>query len=498
MKMIQLRYICLVGGIVGLAVAAQSNPIKEWFCGKPELISSVTEKAISSPPKEPSVKVAPTKEQGRNLPLSYAPIVKQTAPAVVSIFALQVSDNAGINPFLNDPFFRFFFGEDPGSASIPRHQMERSLGSGVIITKKGIVVTCAHVVRRAKTIQVKLGDNREYEAEVIGMDDRNDLALLKIKDSDQPFPYIDLGESDQAEVGDIILAVGNPFGVGQTVTSGIISATHRPIGNRLLLQTDAAINPGNSGGALVDLTGKLVGIPNAILSKTGSSIGVGFGIPVIHVKLLLESFEKGAKMVYPWSGISVQTMTSDMASSLGLKQPKGVLVRSVHKASPALASGVKQGDIITDVNGHSLTSEEDFHFQIETIPLNQTVQLTVLRQGKEETMQLKMIAPPEDPPADETVLSDHHLLTGVKVANLSPAIASLHGLDENRTGVVILDGGNNRLVARLGIHTGDIIEKINGTQIQSVSQLKEVLVSSKAAVSLVIRRGDQQLAVTVR
>lgn len=497
--MIQLRYILLLLVAVGVAIAAaQSNPIQKWFYGKSETPSPVIEKTTSPSTKEHNRKEAPTKEEGKTLFLSYAPIVKQATPAVVSIMAVQVMDMTVSNPFVDDPFFRFFFGDESGSTRMPRHHMERSLGSGVIISKDGIVVTCAHVVRRAKTIQVKLSDNREYEAEVIGLDDRNDLALLKIKDSDHPFLHIELGDSDQVEVGDIILAVGNPFGVGQTVTSGIISATHRPIGNRLLVQTDAAINPGNSGGALVDLEGKLVGVPNAILSKTGSSIGVGFGIPVIRVKLLLESVKTGKKMVYPWSGISVQTMTSDMASSLGLKELRGVLVRAIHKTSPALAGGLKQGDLITAVNGKYLASEEDFSFQIEVAPLDQVVQLTVFRNGKEETLPINVIAPPEDPSADETVLTDQHLLTGIKVANLSPAVASVYGLDENRTGVVIIDGATNRLVAQLGVNRGDILEAVNGITIQNVSHLKEVLSQNKAAISLVLRRGDQQVTVTMR
>src|SRR5476649_280432 len=281
--------------------------------------------------------------------LSYAPIVQRVQPAVVNVFATKVVQNR--NPLLEDPIFRRFFGV-PGDQP---EQMQRSLGSGVMVDPSGLVVTNVHVIEGADQVKVSLSDKREFEAEIVLKDSRTDLAILRLKDSHEKFPTLDFANSDELLVGDVVLAIGNPFGVGQTVTHGIISALARTqVGitdYQFFIQTDAAINPGNSGGALVDLTGRLVGINTAIFSRSGGSQGVGFAIPANMVQVVVASAKTGGTAVKrPWLGAKLQPLTHDIAESLGLKRPAGALVASVFPDSPAARAGIKSGDVIVSVD----------------------------------------------------------------------------------------------------------------------------------------------------
>src|SRR6188508_2314951 len=285
------------------------------------------------------------------LRLSYAPVVQHVAPAVVNVYAAKVVQNR--NPLLDDPIFRRFFGVPGGPGG---NQVQRSLGSGVFVDAGGLIVTNNHVIEGADEVKVSLADKREFEASLVLKDPRTDLAILQIKDGRERFPVLEFADSDALQVGDVVLAIGNPFGVGQTVTHGIVSALARTqVGvsdYQFFIQTDAAVNPGNSGGALVDLTGKLVGINTAIFSRSGGSQGVGFAIPANMVRVVVASARTGGHVVLrPWLGARLQTVTPEIAESLGLKRPSGVVITNVTEKSPAARAGLKPGDIIVGVGG---------------------------------------------------------------------------------------------------------------------------------------------------
>lgn len=434
-------------------------------------------------------------------PTTYAPIVKKAAPAVVSIFTLQKVNLA--NPlFSNDPFFNFFFGDGPDNGGSPGQGLAKSLGSGVIVNATGIVVTCAHVVANAQKIVIRLTDNREFEGEIVAKDLQNDLAAIQLKNvpPGAPLPAVSLEEKD-VEVGDYILAIGNPFGVGQTVTSGIISAIARNVRGRMLLQTDASINPGNSGGALISMDGNLVGIPNAILSKTGANHGIGFAIPDALIRTLIESIQNGGVIIRPWAGIEVQQLTNDLATSLGLQTPQGVLITNLHTSSPALSAGLKQGDVITALNGQAISSPEDFIYRIQSIPLGQDIVLNGQRNGESFTITFQPIEPPAIPAPDTRIIPEiGDLMKGLEVSNLSPAIISKYQLpaETPEKGVVITDTGKNILALQLKLKKGDIIEEVNQQRIESVDGLFNELPNLQNEGSLVIRQGNRHVKVKKR
>ncbi len=312
------------------------------------------------------------------LQLSFAPIVKRVAPAVVNVYAARVIENS--NPFLADPFFRQFFGV------VPRQQVERSLGSGVIVDPSGLVVTNYHVIEGASEVKVALSDKREFPADIVLKDQRSDLAVLRIKGAKERFPTLQFANSDEAQVGDVVLAIGDPFGVGQTVTHGIVSAVARTdVGvsdYQFFIQTDAAINPGNSGGPLVDMNGRMVGLNSAIYSRSGGSQGIGFAIPANMVRIVVASAEGGSGAVKrAWLGAKLQEVTPDIADSLGLQRPSGALVANVAADSPAGHAGIKTGDVIVSVDGTAVDDPTAFNYRFATKPLGGTAQLGVIRQG---------------------------------------------------------------------------------------------------------------------
>src|ERR1700690_1622289 len=290
----------------------------------PFLILTAIAAGLAGSPANAQQRQVPT--SAAQLQLSFAPIVQHVAPAVVNVYAQHVVANN--NPFLADPFFRQFFG------GMPRQQVERSLGSGVIVDPSGLVVTNYHVIADASEVKVALADKRELDADIVLKDERADLAVLHIKGSNEKFPTLEFANSDELQVGDVVLAIGDPFGVGQTVTHGIVSAVARPqVGNgnyQFFIQTDAAINPGNSGGALVDMSGRLVGINSAIYSRSGGSMGIGFAIPVNMVKSVIVAAKDGGKAVRrPWLGAALQNVSKDIADTIGLDRPVGALVASL-------------------------------------------------------------------------------------------------------------------------------------------------------------------------
>src|SRR5512147_1625000 len=327
--------------------------------------------------------------------LSFAPLVKQVEPAVVNIYTRAVVQQR-TSPLFNDPFFRQFFGDALGQ---PSQRTQNSLGSGVIVRSDGLVVTNVHVIEGAQEIKVVLSDGREFSATLVTSDDQSDLALLKVDPEGAALPVLPLGDSDALEVGDLVLAIGNPFGVGQTVTSGIVSALARTrVGisdYRFFIQTDAAINPGNSGGALVDMQGRLVGVNSMIFSKGGGSNGIGFAIPSNMVRLVVQSALKGGTVQRPWLGASLQPVTPDIADSLGLPTPSGALIAKVAAKGPAARAGLLAGDVVVGVDDKDVKDPQAFEYRFITKGIGGSAQLTLLRKGQKLKTTIALLAPVE-------------------------------------------------------------------------------------------------------
>jgi Do/DeqQ family serine protease len=425
------------------------------------------------------------------LRLSYAPVVQRVAPAVVNVYAAKVVQNR--NPLFEDPIFRRFFGVPGGGGS----QVQRSLGSGVIVDASGLIVTNNHVIEGADEVKVSLADKREFEATLVLKDSRTDLAVLRIKDSHEKFPFLDFANSDALQVGDVVLAIGNPFGVGQTVTHGIVSALARTqVGitdYQFFIQTDAAINPGNSGGALVDLTGKLVGINTAIFSRSGGSQGIGFAIPANMVRVVVASAKSGGAAVKrPWLGAKLQAVTPEIADSMGLKRPAGALIANVTPNSPAAQAGLKAGDLIVSVDGQEVDDPNAFDYRFATQPLGGTAQIGVLRGGRETQSSVALRTAP-DIPRDEIVIQTRSPFSGVKVANLSPALSDELQIQNIEDGVVILDVDNGSYASNLGFQRGDVIEQVNGQKIAKTRDLERLTKEPSRSWQIIIVRGGQKI-----
>ena len=429
------------------------------------------------------------------LRLSYAPIVQRVQPAVVNVYAAKLVQNH--NPFLDDPLFRRFFGLQGG----PQEQMQRSLGSGVMVDPSGLVVTNVHVIEGADQVKVSLSDKREFEAEIILKDSRSDLAVLKLKDVHEKFPTLDFANSDELLVGDVVLAIGNPFGVGQTVTHGIISALARTqVGitdYQFFIQTDAAINPGNSGGALVDMTGRLAGINTAIYSRSGGSQGIGFAIPANMVRVVVASAKSGGKAVKrPWLGAKLQTVTPEIAESLGLHSPSGALVASVVANSPAARAGLKSSDLITAIDGQTVEDPNAFDYRFATHPLGGTSQVDIQRGGKAFKVAVPLETAP-DTGRNEIVLTTRSPFQGAKVANISPAVADELHLDADTEGVVVTELADDSTAAGVGFQKGDIIVNVNNNKIGKTSDLEKATSQSLRVWRITLVRGGQQINVTL-
>jgi len=445
---------------------------------------------IASLPAAAQDRIVPTSPA--QLTLSYAPVVKRVAPAVVNVYAAKVVENR--NPLLDDPIFRRFFG-NPGG---PREQIQRSLGSGVLVDPSGLVVTNNHVIEGADQVKVSLADKREFEAEIVLKDARSDLAVLRIGDKRERFAAIDLGDSDALQVGDVVLAIGNPFGVGQTVTHGIVSAVARTqIGitdYQFFIQTDAAINPGNSGGALVGLDGRLVGINTAIFSRSGGSQGIGFAIPVSMVRGVIASAQGGSSVVRrPWLGAKLQAVTPEIADGLGLKRPAGALVASITAKSPAARAGLKTGDVIISIDGQPVDDPNAFDYRFATKALGGQAHLGVIRAGHETRVAIALQTAPESP-RDEVVIQARSPLLGAKVANLSPALAEELRLDTASEGVAIVDVANGSIAQSLGFRKGDVVVAVNEEQVATTADLQRAVTKPSRGWRVTVNRGGQQIS----
>ncbi|NKB45643.1 MAG: Do family serine endopeptidase [Alphaproteobacteria bacterium] len=427
--------------------------------------------------------------------LSFAPIVKRTAPSVVNVYTKRVVQQR-VPSLFNDPFFRRFFGNEGSERfGMPRERIQNSLGSGVIVRDDGIVITNNHVIAGSDEITVVLSDRREFDAEIVGTDERTDLAVLRINNAPADLPALQLGDADALEVGDLVLAIGNPFGVGQTVTSGIVSAVARSnVGVsdfRSFIQTDAAINPGNSGGALVSIDGSLVGINTAIYSQDGGSVGIGFAIPTPMVRVVLDSILKEGRAVRAWLGAGGQSVSSEIAEALGLDRPLGVIVNTVYAGSPGDEAGIEVGDVLIAVNRREILDAENLRYRLATLVVGQSAEVELVRDGAKKTVEVRLVQPPENPPRNETVLSDQQPpFGGSTIANLNPALAEELGI-EPEEGVIVLRIKRRSFARQAGLSPGDFILAINGRDIADVGDLEAVLARPTRQWTFSVKRGGR-------
>lgn len=461
---------------------------------------SASKKAVDTPPKAQHLNL-PKKSSAAdsNIPvvnsnnsalhratLSFSPVVKKVAPSVVNIYSerVQVLQNSQLNM---NPMMQMFLGRGMNFDSLfamPREVIQRSLGSGVIIGKEGTILTNVHVIKDATKIKVILHDGRQYDAKVIVKDDKIDLAVLQIQKLTVQLVPITIGDPEAMEVGDLVVAIGNPFGVGTTVTTGIVSAISRLGG---FIQTDASINVGNSGGALVNMKGELIGINNFIISKSGTSAGIGFAIPINMSKPALAQLKQGGGDVKRgWSGLLVQTITPELAKTLRMEIPMGVVVNAVHPLRPV--KGIEVGDVLFEMNGKPLLDKRSFYYQLAGIPVGETVTLKYRRKGAVNTVSFKLIKPVETPSRQRTTLKGNHLFNGLVVANLSPALEAELNLDSMRRGVIVLGAVAQTPILRL-LQRYDVVHMVNDHVILSVNDILNVLRSEKVKSVKLIRNG---------
>jgi serine protease Do len=439
-----------------------------------------------------------------NVPSSFSRLAKESSPSVVNISTVKVikGRGRGLHPFggqlgPNDPFKDFFdrfFGDQ-----VPREFRQRSLGTGFIIDAEGHVLTNNHVVEGTDEISVKLSNEKEYDAEIIGRDSKTDLALLRIK-ADIKLKPLPLGDSDKLEVGDWVLAIGNPFGLGNTVTAGIVSAKYRHIGAGAydnFIQTDASINPGNSGGPLLNMQGQVIGINSAIYSQSGGSIGIGFAIPINMASEILPQLKKG-KVVRGWLGVMIQKITPELKEKLGLQSEEGALVADVSKGGPAEKAGIQRGDVIVSFDGKALKEMNDLPFMVAATPVGKKVDVVVMRKGKQETIRVKLGELKEEEAANETP-SETRPKLGMTLEDLTPEMAKRFDLKET-SGVVVSQVEEGSPAAEAGVRPGDIILEVDQKAIRSVEDFDAKTSGYKAGdtLLLLIKRKSATLYLTIK
>jgi Do/DeqQ family serine protease len=438
-----------------------------------------------------SNKVVP--ESQLQVQLSYAPVVKDTAPAVVNVFTSRT-----VRTRQRISFFDMM--RDMGRA--PTESVQNSLGSGVIVRDSGIIVTNAHVVKGADELRIVLNDRREFDAKVIAQDEEIDLAVLEIDTKGERLPTLSIDKSNDLEIGDIVLAIGNPFGVGQTVTSGIVSALGRTnvTNASSFIQTDAAVNPGNSGGALVDLNGNLIGVNTAIFSRSGGSNGIGFAIPGVLVARAVDSAVTEGKIVRPWLGARTSAVDSALAATLGLDRARGAIVSEVYPNGPADKAGLKSRDVVLSIDGTEINDESGLRFKLATLKLGSRANVEVMRGGKKRMLRTLIEVPKETPARDERFLDGYHPLDGATIVNMSPALGEEIGVDPYVQGVMVLSLARRSASRSNGLRPADLILELNGEEITSTRQLETLLVRQENAEdwSLSIDRNGKIYDVPIR
>ena len=406
---------------------------------------------------------------------SFAPVVQSAAPAVVNIAARGVQQ-------VRDPFW-----------GLPGQRQTGSVGSGVIVRADGIVVTNNHVIQNMQEIRVTLNDRREFPAKVLLADERSDIAVLQLQNLDGDLPFLRIDDQEEQLVGDLVLAIGNPFGVGQTVTNGIISALNRTetgiTDSGSFIQTDAPINPGNSGGALVDMDGDLIGINTAIFSRSGSSSGVGFAVPASMVRRVVDSAVGGAKaLTRQWIGVKGDAMTSDAARSLGLPRPQGIVVTDVYAQGPGARAGIELGDVITAIDGADIYDQGGLNFRIGTKGNNDTVAVSLLRDGRPQTVRVRISTLPGNAEAEPSLI-DQGALAGIQGFALNPALADRFGADPFTSGIVVVALSNRSLAARIGMRPNDVILRVGGRPATSLAAVAR----AQRGEEITILRGGRSL-----
>ncbi|UYO00471.1 MAG: Do family serine endopeptidase [Devosia sp.] len=424
--------------------------------------------------------------------LSFAPVVRAVSPSVVNVYATRIEQQAA-SPFANDPFFSRFFG-DRYFQTRPRES--QSLGSGVIVEGSGVILTNSHVINGATDIRIALNDGREFAVDLVVEDQQTDLAVLRVREPGSvTFPAITFADSDQLEVGDLVLAIGNPFGVGQTVTSGIVSALARTgveaSDYEFFIQTDAAINPGNSGGALVDLSGHLVGINTAIYSQSGGSVGIGFAIPANMARLVADAGVTGGEIVRPWFGAKLQAVTPDIASSLGMAAPHGAMITEVAPAGPAERAGFQSGDVILSVDGMPVDDPSAFNFRLATRPLGSQAELVRQRGNSQDTVSFAVEAAPR--PIDGAIasISGDTRFAGVTVRQLDAALSEAKGLPYDAAGVIVTAIEPNSPAQAMGLRVDDVILSLNGTETRDASSFSDLASQRVQTWQIILQRGGR-------
>jgi serine protease Do len=439
------------------------------------MLAGFTAAAVLDPVSAPAAQITPGLQ---GMPCSFSSLAKQASPSVVNISTVKVIKGRGQIPLPfgpDDPFRDFFerFFRD----QMPRDYRQQSLGTGFIIDREGYILTNNHVVEKADEIKVRLADEEDFTARIVGRDSKTDIALIKI-DSDKPFSPLPLGDSDKIEVGDWVIAIGNPFGLGNTVTAGIVSAKYRYIGAGSydnFIQTDASINPGNSGGPLLNTAGEVIGINTAIYSQSGGSIGIGFATPINMVKDLLPQLKKG-KVVRGWLGVMIQKITPDLKDKLGLKDEKGALVADVSSGGPADKAGIQRGDVIVVFNGKQVKESADLPYIVGSTPVGKTVPVEVIRKGQMKTFQVKIGELKEEKEAEAVTEAKPSL--GMTVEQITPELAKDYGLSETR-GLVVVDVGNNSPAEDAGLKEGDIILEVDQKRITDLGEFNRKMESYK-------------------
>ena len=455
--------------------------------------------ALVTLPAAAQIRAVP--ENREQVQLSFAPLVRRASPAVVNVITKRiVAERRNVSPLFDDPFFRRFFGD--AIPNEPRQHEEGSVGSGVIVSPDGLIVTNHHVIEGATEIRVVLADRREFEAKLVRDDERTDLAVLRVDNGRTPMPFLELANSDELEVGDLVLAIGNPFGVGQTVTSGIVSGLARTnVGItdfNFFIQTDAAINPGNSGGALVTMDGKLAGVNTAIFSKSGGNQGIGFAVPANMVRTVVASVDGGGtRLVRPWLGASVQDVDVEISQALGLERPFGVLIAELHADGLARRAGLQKGDVVVSVNGQPVADVGALRFRIATAEMGSSAEVGVLRKDRSTMVNMDVEPPPEVPSRDRTLLAGRQPLAGATVLNLSPAVADEFSLSVLATGVIVSALEPNSPARRFGFRPLDRIVTVNGQPVDSVARLRDLLAAPAQQWVLTIERRGKTFNVTL-
>jgi serine protease Do len=435
----------------------------------------------------------------QGVPASFASLARQASPSVVNINTVKMVRGRGQLPLPfgpNDPFRDFF--ERYFRDQIPRDYKQQNLGTGFIIDKEGYILTNNHVVERADEIRVRLADDEDFTARVIGRDSKTDIALIKI-DSVKPFNPLPLGDSDNLEVGDWVVAIGNPFGLGNTVTAGIVSAKYRYIGAGSYdnyIQTDASINPGNSGGPLLNTAGEVIGINTAIYSQSGGSIGIGFAIPINMAKDLLPQLKKG-KVVRGWLGVMIQKITPELKNKLDLKDERGALVADVSSGGPADKAGIQRGDVILTFDGKQVKESTDLPYMVGSTPVGKTVRVEVIRKGQEKTFQVKIGELKEESESEAVAEAKPRL--GMTVEEITPDLAESYRLSESR-GLIVVDVESNSPADDAGLKEGDMILEVDQKQIVDLGEFNRKMESYKPGdtILLLVKRTNASLYLTLK